>query len=122
MSGPDQRQFDLELPRFNPALLDPEDPFELDAVNTPHLAKHEGCDPELLYSMWASDCRFLPADHGPADWFLVADLGGETFFAPVMPSSDSDPSKCRPIGLRRAPQQLEDLYFEALSGTISEEL
>jgi hypothetical protein len=80
----------------------------------PHLAKHDGCDPELLYSMWVSDCRFFPDARAPADWFLVADLGGETFFAALMASSYSGHSKCRPIGLRRAPRWLADLYFEAL--------
>jgi len=113
-AGPEQPQFELGLPRFDTSLLDPVDPFELDDGNVPHLAKHEGCDSELLYSMWASDCRFLPAAHGPADWFLVADLGGEVYFAPVMPSSYSGHRKCRPIGLRRAPQMIIDSYLEAL--------
>lgn len=111
MSGPTLPG--LEKPRFDVNALDPVDPFELDADNEPHLAKHEGCDPELLYSMWGGERLFFRA-HGPADWLLVADMGGEVFFAALMSPRYSGPEKCRPIGLRRAPARLATRYFHAL--------
>lgn len=98
-------------PRFDINALDPEQPFELDHVNSPHLAKHPGCDPELLYSIWASERRFYPAAHGPADWFLVAETGGIVYLATLMKAEHAGPDKCRPIGLMKAPNWIADLYL-----------
>lgn len=97
---------------FDVQALDPEDPFELDDVNSPHLAKHAGCDPELLYSLWAGERRYFRAAHGPADWFLVAEVGGLVYNAVLMPSEYSGSTKCRPIGLMEAPDWLAEMYWQ----------
>ncbi len=114
MTGPEQHRLRGTVDPFNVDDLDPRDPFQIDERNAPHLAKHEGCDPELLYSMWVSECRFFPAAHGPADWFMVADVGGEFFVAALMRSAVASDGKCRPVGLRRAPLWLVDAYLDAL--------
>ena len=90
--------------RFDYGLLDEEDPFEIDGVNGPHLAKHPGCDIDLLYSLWESgDGLFFPSHHGPADWFLFASVAGVVYMATLMPAESGATTKCRPIGLMEAP-------------------
>lgn len=101
--------------RFDPELLDPGDPFEIDDANRPHLAKHSPhtdtdlldawADPNLLFAEAAAD--------GPADWILIAVLpGGAVIQVPLAPPRSRDWWKCRPIGIYPANQTEQRLYEE----------
>ncbi|HEY2668675.1 MAG TPA: hypothetical protein VGK51_17730 [Actinomycetota bacterium] len=100
--------------RFDPALLDPENPFEIDDGNRPHLAKHAPFTETDLFDAWTDPgAVFLPAAaDGPADWLLVASIPGDMVQVPLAPSSSSDSSKCRPIGLYRASREQIIRYRE----------
>lgn len=65
---PDEERLDVDL-------LDEDDPFEIDD-QAAHLFKHEGLGIEDVYEVWESDPLFYPAIP-PADWLLVAEVGGE---------------------------------------------
>lgn len=73
--------------RFDPSLLDPESPFEIDERNRPHFAKHAPYTEADLLEAWADPgAIFLPAAaDGPADWLLVAAIQGEVIQAPLAP-------------------------------------
>ena len=64
--------------RFDLEALDPDDPFELDSGNLPHLAKHAPFTAEDALDAWAfGDPLFYPAaEDGPADWLMVARVPG----------------------------------------------
>jgi hypothetical protein len=100
--------------RFDPSLLDPESPFEIDERNRPHLAKHAPYTEEDLLDAWMDPgAIFLPAAaDGPADWLLVASIPGDMIQAPLAPPDSGDPAKCRPIGLYRATQEQGRRYRE----------
>jgi hypothetical protein len=100
--------------RFDPSLLDPESPFEIDERNRPHLAKHAPYTEADLFDAWTDPgAVFLPAAaDGPADWLLVARIPGDMIQAPLAPSRYGDTSKCRPIGLYRASQEQARRYQE----------
>jgi hypothetical protein len=54
---------------FSLEAIDWEDPFEIDAGNTPHLAKHAPFTAEDLADVLAGEPLFFPAQEGgPADW------------------------------------------------------
>lgn len=90
--------------RFDPALLDPDDPFEIDDGNRPHLAKHAPYTAEELVDAWADPGAILlpAAADGPADWLLIAGILGDIVQVPLAAPTDNNPSTCRPIGLYRA--------------------
>jgi len=100
--------------RFDPSLLDPESPFEIDERNRPHLAKHAPYTEADLLDAWADPgAIFLPAAaDGPADWLFVASIPGDMIQAPLAPPDSGDPAKCRPIGLYRATQEQGRRYRE----------
>src|SRR5579863_2588404 len=100
--------------RFDPSLLDPESPFEIDERNRPHLARHAPFTEADLFDAWTDPgAVFLPAAaDGPADWLLVARIPGDMIQAPLAPSRYGDTSKCRPIGLYRASQEQARRYQE----------
>ena len=98
--------------RFNVDLLDPNDPFELDEGNLPHLFSHP-YSVDDLYDMWFDDPLYYPADktRGDADWFLVAAIPGDTVLvAPLAPPKSGEYTKARPIGVYKAPVWLDTLY------------
>jgi hypothetical protein len=80
--------------------LDPEDPFELDAQNRPHLFKHSRYGEEDLYDIY-SDALYYPASKGgSAEWLMVGQPPGEDpLVVPLAPSNSGDPTKARPIGI-----------------------
>jgi hypothetical protein len=101
--------------RFDPELLDPDDPFEIDDGNRPHLAKHSPHtdadlmdawnDPNLLFAEAAAD--------GPADWMLIAALpGGDVIQVPLAPPQSGSWRRCRPIGIYPANRTQRRLYEE----------
>lgn len=101
--------------RFDPELLDPDDPFEIDANNRPHLAKHSPHSDADLVDAW-SDPNLLFAEaaaDGPADWILIATLpGGALIQVPLAPPHRGDWRHCRPIGIYPANQTQRQLYEE----------
>lgn len=88
---------------FDPGLLDEADPFEIDADNAPHLAKHGPFDVDHLYDAWAfGSPAFFPAQPGgAAAWLMVAEVPGDLIVVPLARARSGEPKKCRPIGLYR---------------------
>jgi hypothetical protein len=102
-----RKRFDLEA-------LDPDDPFELDSGNIPHLAKHAPFTAEDVVDAWASgDPLFYPAaEEGSADWLMVARIPGAIVVVPLAPPHGSDPRKCRPIGIYAPSRAFAERYEE----------
>jgi hypothetical protein len=102
--------------RFDPNLLDLEDPFEIDDANRPHLYSHANFSEDDILDVWSSDWRFFPAgEDGDADWFIVARVPGRLCLCvPVAPPRSGDHRRCRPIGVYRASVNLERMYDDAL--------
>ncbi len=110
--------------RFDIDLLDPEDPFEIDDANRPHLYKHLptagakqiSVGVEDLYDMYLSgNPLYYPAsEEGEADWLLFAEVPGIMLIAPLAPPRASSPSICRPIGLYGATQAERERYLSDL--------
>jgi hypothetical protein len=95
--------------RFNPLDLDPEDPFELDSGNRPHLFKHLLTDDtgrsvafteaDLLDLYIYGGPAFYEANEtGPADWLMLGEIPGIVVQVPLAPPNSGDPAMCRPIG------------------------
>jgi hypothetical protein len=96
--------------RFNLDALDPEDPFEIDAGNQPHLYKHLPTDDtgrsvsvgvsDLLDIYLFGDASYYYANEtGPADWMMFGQVPGLVLSVPLAPPNSGDTSKCRPIGI-----------------------
>lgn len=100
--------------RFDPQLLDDEDPFEIDD-QLAHLFKHEALGVADIYEAWEQSPLFYPAVQ-PAHWLLVAELGGRVLVVPLAPPRSGDVRKCRPIGCYEVTGQLADQYREDLRG------
>jgi hypothetical protein len=95
--------------------LDPDDPFELDDGNLPHLAKHQPFTADDAVDAWTfGDPLFYEAPDGPADWLMVAQVPGEIVIVPLAPAKSGDPRKCRPIGIYRASRALATRYHTDL--------
>lgn len=90
--------------RFGLEALDPDDPFELDSGNLPHLAKHAPFTAEDALDSWAfGNPLFYPAAEGePADCLMVARIPGDIVVVPLAAPRSGDPRRCRPIGIYRA--------------------
>ena len=95
--------------RFEIDLLDPDDPFEIDDGNRPHLFKHlpavsgryvaVGIE-EILDVYLFGDPMYLPGhEEGQADWVMIGETPGVVLKVPLAPPNQPDPRKCRPIGL-----------------------
>jgi hypothetical protein len=100
-----------ERGRLDPALLDPDDPFEVDH-QLAHLYKHETFGLDDAYDVFASDPVFFPATaDGPADWLMVAEVPGhDVLIVPLAPSRRGDPHRARPVGVYRAGESLKQRY------------
>ena len=94
--------------RFDPGLLDEEDPFEIDS-QAAHLFKHPHLEIDDIDDMWASDPLFYPAKP-PAHWLMVAEVSGRVLMVPLAPARSGDPGRCRPIGCYEASQTLAAQY------------
>lgn len=94
--------------RFDPDLLDEQDPFEIDA-QAAHLFKHPYLGLEDVEDVWASDPLFYPAKP-PAHWLMCAEVSGRVLVVPLAPSRRGDPLRCRPIGCYEATQGLPAQY------------
>lgn len=94
--------------RFDPGLLDEEDPFEVD-TQAAHLFKHPHLGIDDIDDVWASDPLFYPAKP-PAHWLMCAEIGGRVLMVPLAPARSGDPRRCRPIGCYEASQALAVQY------------
>ena len=95
--------------RFDPDLLDDEDPFEID-VQAAHLFKHPDLGIDDIRDVWASDPLFYPAKP-PAHWLMCAEVAGRDLVVPLAPSRSGDTSRCRPIGCYQAAPALAERYW-----------
>lgn len=94
--------------RFDPDLLDEEDPFEIDD-QVAHLFKHPHLGIDDIDDVWASNPLFYPAKP-PAHWLMCAEVGGRVLTVPLAPARSGDPRWCRPIGCYAASQTLAAQY------------
>jgi len=100
--------------RFEIDALDPDDPFEIDGDNMPHLAKHAPFTADDVLDAWAfGDPLFYPAaEDGPADWLMVARLPEGIVVVPLAPPRVDDLRKCRPVGIYQPSRTLVARYEE----------
>ncbi|WP_114453576.1 hypothetical protein [Halopolyspora algeriensis] len=94
--------------RFNPDLLDDEDPFEIDSQAV-HLFKHPHLGLEDVDDVWFSDPLFYPAKP-PAHWLMCGEVSGRVLVVPLAPARTGDPRRCRPIGCYEATSGLASQY------------
>jgi hypothetical protein len=94
--------------RFDPGILDEEDPFEID-TQAAHLFKHPHLGIDDIDDVWASDPLFYPASP-PAHWLMCAEVGGRVLMVPLAPARSGDRQRCRPIGCYEASQVLAAQY------------
>ena len=99
---------------FDLDALDPDDPFELDDGNIPHLAKHAPFTADDALDAWTfgPPLFYAAADDGPADWLMVARIPGAIVLVPLAPSRNGDPRRCRPIGIYEPSRALTRRYEE----------
>lgn len=98
--------WELDLER-----LDRDDPFEIDDVNAPHLAKHEPFTAEDVYDAFFDDPVFVDAPHEPAVWIMIAEIPGDLVIVPLVRAHDE--SKIRPIGIYKANDRYMEVYRDA---------
>lgn len=86
---------------FDPNEIDPDDPFEIDDDNRPHLAKHAGFSEEDVLDAWSDEPLLIaPARPGPADWLMLAEVPGHgVVIVPLASPRTSRSRRCRPIGI-----------------------
>jgi hypothetical protein len=109
--------------RFDPDLLDPEDPFEIDDGNRPHLLKHLLTDdtgrpitvgPEDLLDLYLyGDPVFYEAgEEGEADWLMLGMVPGLVLCVPLAPPTSGNFTKCRPIGIYKPSREDRIRYLQ----------
>lgn len=96
--------------RFDPDLLDDQDPFEID-TQAAHLFRHPHLGIEDINDVWSrsSDPLFYPAKP-PAHWLMCAEVSGRVLVVPLAPACGGDPGRCRPIGCYEASPGLASQY------------
>jgi hypothetical protein len=94
--------------RFDPDLLDEQEPFEIDA-QAAHLFKHPYLGIEDIEEVWSNDPLFYPAKP-PAHWLMCAEVSGRVLVVPLAPTRSGNPSHCRPIGCYEAAPALASQY------------
>ena len=99
--------------RFDPELINWDDPFEVDEGNDPHLSAHDPYGSGDLNDILMNEPALFPAqvELGDADWILVGKPPGEPPLAvPLAPANSGDPRRTRPIGIFPASGGLLDKY------------
>jgi hypothetical protein len=105
---------------FDPDELDPDDPFELDAGNRPHLCGHPPYSEADLRDIFDSDARFYPTGEGEemidgrrrAQWLMVGQPPGEDpLLVPLAAPNSHDPTKARPISIYPATGPTKTMYL-----------
>lgn len=106
----------MEDDRFDPDLLDPDDPFELDDDNLGQLGKWDGLTRDDLIEAWQGEPRLFRAPDGfPGDWDLVSEVGSVgTIVVPLMAAKSGDKTKARPITMFRANLRTQARYLTQL--------
>lgn len=94
--------------RFDPDLLDDEDPFAIDS-QAAHLFKHPHLGVDDIADVWASNPQFYPAKP-PAHWLMCGEVSGRALVVPLGPARNGDPRRCRPIGCYEATPGLATQY------------
>jgi hypothetical protein len=94
--------------RFDPDLLDEQDPFEIDS-QAAHLFKHPRLGIDDITDVWGSGPLFYPAVP-PAHWLMCAEVSGRVLVVPLAPSRSGDQTRCRPIGCYVASAGLANQY------------
>ena len=96
--------------RFEPDLLDAQEPFEIDDGNRVHLFKHlleddlgkrvvVSPDDVLDVYLYGDPAYFEADEDGEADWLMVGMVPGLTICVPLAPPRSGDARTCRPIGI-----------------------
>lgn len=99
------------LERFDTDLIDPDDPFELDLDNGPHLVKH-GYTVDDVYDVFYEEPLFYEApEDGPADWLMTGSVPGDILTVPLAPPNSGDVTKARPIGIYRTSEADRETYL-----------
>ena len=94
--------------RFDPDLLDDQDPFEIDS-QAAHLFKHPHLGISDIEELWTSGPLFYPAKP-PAHWLMCGEVSGQVLVVPLAPARSGDPRRCRPIGCYQAATDLANQY------------
>jgi hypothetical protein len=94
------------------AALDPEDPFEIDSGNRPHLYRHAPYGEDDVYDVWWSDPLFYPptATKGAAVCLMVGEVTSVVLMVPLTHSKYSGPTKTRPMGIYEASMTLTNRF------------
>lgn len=110
--------------RFNLDLLDPDDPFEIDDGNRPHVYKHLPTEAgrsiavgvEDIYDVYIADLPiyYEGQEEAPADWLMVGEVPALVLIVPLAPPNSGDKTRCRPIGLYSAGANARTKYREDL--------
>lgn len=74
-----------------------------------HLFKHPNLGVDDVIDVWAGEPLFSPAKP-PANWLMVAEVGGKALVVPIEPSRCGDLAKYRPIGCYEASSGLATTY------------
>ena len=90
----------MAIRRFDPDLLDDDDPFEIED-QAAHLFKHPHLGIDDVDDVWASVPLFYPAKP-PTHWLMCAEIAGAVLVVPLAPARSGDPARCRPIGCYEA--------------------
>ena len=108
--------------RLDVDLLDPNDPFEIDMGNLPHLYKHVAGESGRFIALGPDDLLdvflfgnplFYPAsEEGEADWLMVGEVPGMVVTVPLAPPNTPDARRCRPIGIYAASDSLKRRYMD----------
>lgn len=85
-----------------------DEPFEIHG-QAAHLFKHPHLGMQDVLDVWTSEPLFYPAKP-PADWLMVAEVGGVVLVIPIAPARSGHPSRCRPIGCYEAATGLATQY------------
>ncbi len=104
----------MDRERFDPDLVDWDDPFEWDDGNAFHLFAHGPYGAGDAYDVLANYAALIPANtaRGDADYFLVGQPPGEPPLSVPLAAPDSgDVRKVRPIGIYPASGQVLDQYL-----------
>jgi hypothetical protein len=98
--------------QVDPDDLDPEDPFELDDVNRPHLFAHSHYGQADLDDIYYGAMYYPAHEDEWADWFMVGQPPGEPpLVVPIGPARSGNPSKARPIGIYPASGEILSEYL-----------